>query len=59
MVDPSRIIDSLYRAGLMARYAEQEGIWVSSWSSPEQDPSRTVDSLFRAEVLARYSEQEC
>ncbi|MCI52376.1 hypothetical protein A2U01_0073620 [Trifolium medium] len=23
MVDPGRIIDSLYRAGLMARYAEQ------------------------------------
>ncbi|MCI48641.1 hypothetical protein A2U01_0069884, partial [Trifolium medium] len=24
------------RAGVLARYSEQEWIWASSWSSPEQ-----------------------
>ncbi|MCI18357.1 hypothetical protein A2U01_0039511, partial [Trifolium medium] len=32
----SRIAGSLYRARVLARYAEQTGIWASSWPSPEQ-----------------------
>ncbi|MCI46686.1 hypothetical protein A2U01_0067927, partial [Trifolium medium] len=35
-VDPSRIVGSWSRAGALARYAEQKGIWASLWPSPEQ-----------------------
>ncbi|MCI63675.1 hypothetical protein A2U01_0084932, partial [Trifolium medium] len=42
LVIPSRIIDLLYQARALARYAEHKGIWASSWPRPEQESPQVV-----------------